>query len=201
MGKKQLAHEYYQAPPFDVLLDPARFAGRWERTFGRQAPLHVELGMGLGHHLLAFARAHPELNHLGLEIKMHRIYTARHMALRHDVRHIRFVPGDAVRTLETLGAGDAARLTLLFPDPWPRHPDRRLTAPAYLALYHRCLAPDGVFHFRTDDPDLFAFSLAGLAKAGFRCTVAVPSQRVLTGFERRWLAEGRLIYGLDATRA
>lgn len=199
MGKKQLAHEYYQAPPYDVLLDPARFAGRWERTFGRAAPLHVELGMGLGHHLTAYAQARPDLNHLGLEIKMHRIYSARQMALRQDVRHIRFVPGDARRTLEALAPGDVNRLTLLFPDPWPRHPDRRLTAPGYLALYRRCLASDGLFHFRTDDPDLFAYSLEGFADAGFAVTVAVPHPRVLTGFERRWLAEGRQIYGLDAT--
>ena len=198
MGKKQLAHEYFQAPPYDVLLDPARFSGRWERTFGRAAPLHVELGMGLGHHLVAFAGACPEMNHLGLEIKMHRIYSARQMALRQAIRHIRFVPGDARRTLEALAPGDVARLTLLFPDPWPRHPLRRLTAPAYLALYKRCLADGGVFHFRTDDPELFHFSLAALDEAGFDATVAVPHPRVLTGFERRWLAEGRSIYGLDA---
>jgi tRNA (guanine-N7-)-methyltransferase len=198
MGKKQLAHEYYQAPPYDVLLDPARFVARWERTFGREAPLHVEIAMGLGHHLVDFALAHPDMNHLGLEIKMHRIYSARQLALRQGARHIRFVPGDARRTLEALAPASVARLTLLFPDPWPRHPDRRLTAPAYLALYRRCLAPQGVLHFRTDDPDLFSFSLTSLEASGFDSEIAVPLGRTLTGFERRWLGEQRAIFGLNA---
>ncbi|MEB3285047.1 MAG: hypothetical protein VKN33_07165 [Candidatus Sericytochromatia bacterium] len=199
MGKKQLAHEYFQAPPYDVLLDPHRFVERWERTFGRVAPLHVEIAMGLGHHLVDFAVRHPDLNHLGLEIKMHRIYSARQLAMRRGARYIRFVPGDARRTLEALAPSSVARLTLLFPDPWPRHPERRLTAPAYLALYRRCLAEDGVLHFRTDDPNLFSFSLASLETAGFRSEIAVQLGRTLTAFERRWLGEQRCIYGLDAT--
>ncbi|MEB3196045.1 MAG: tRNA (guanosine(46)-N7)-methyltransferase TrmB [Candidatus Sericytochromatia bacterium] len=198
MGKKQLAHEYFQAPPYDVLLDPRRFAERWERTFGRVAPLHVEIGMGLGHHLLAFAAANPEMNHLGLEIKMHRIYSARQASLRAGITNLRFIPGDARRTLEALAPRSVSRLTLLFPDPWPRHPDRRLTSPDYLALYADVLAPQGVMHFRTDDPALFEYSLAQFRSARFLLTVAVPRERVLTAFERRWLGEGKAIFGVDA---
>ena len=198
MGKKLLAQEYYKTPPYDVLLDPKRFAGRWEATFGRQAPLHVEIGMGLGHHLVAFADTHPEWNHLGLELKIHRIYSARQMALRQALGNIRFVPGDARRALEAFGPGEVHRLTLLFSDPWPRHPDRRLTAPGFLALYRHVLGPEGLLHFRTDDPDLFAYSLRTLTDAGFAYTAAVPIHRVLTDFERRWLGMGRLIYGVDA---
>lgn len=198
MGKKLLALEYYKAPPYDVLLDPKRFVGRWEATFGRKAPLHVEIGMGLGHHLIAFAHEHPEWNHLGLELKMHRIYTARQMTLRQSLANVRFVPGDAVRALEAFGPGDVHRITLLFSDPWPRNPDRRLTHPRYLALYRRALGPGGQLHFRTDDPDLFAFSLQSFDEAGFAYTAAVPIHRVLTDFEKRWLGMGRLIYGVDA---
>ncbi len=198
MGKKLLAMEYYQAPPFDVLLDPKRFVGRWEATFGRKAPLHVEIGMGLGHHLIAFARERPEWNHLGLEMKMHRIYSARQMVLRQAIDNIRFVPGDARRALEAFCPGDVHRLTLLFSDPWPRHPDRRLTSPGFLALYRRALGPGGLLHFRTDDPDLFAYSLTTLTQEGFAYNAAVPVHRVLTDFEKRWLGMGRLIYGVDA---
>lgn len=198
MGKKQLAFEYYQAPPYDVLLDPARFVGRWEATFGRSAPLHVEIGMGLGHHLIAFAHERPEWNHIGLELKMHRIYSARQMAIRQGLSNVRFVPGDARRALEAFGPGDVHRITLLFSDPWPRHPERRLTAPGYLALYKRALGPGGMLHFRTDDPDLFAYSLETFTNEGFAYTACVPIHRVLTDFEKKWLGMGRLIYGVDA---
>lgn len=198
MGKKLLALEYFKAPPFDVLMDPRRYVGRWAAAFGREAPLHVEVGMGLGHHMMAFAEEHPEYNHLGLEMKMHRIYSARQMMLRAGLRNVRYVPGDAIRTLEALETGSVHRLTILFSDPWPQKPDRRLTAPQYLELYRRILGAKGLLHFRTDDPDLFAFSLAGFKAAGFEFVAAVPVQRVLTGFERHWLSMGRQIYGVDA---
>lgn len=200
MGKKLLAHEYYKAPPFDVVLSPTRFRGRWQEKFGRQAPLHVEIGMGLGRHLVEYARRHPEMNHVGLEMKMHRIYTARHKALRQGVRHICFTPGDAIRSLEAFADGEVDRLTLLFSDPWPREQDahRRLTAPGYVALYKRVLRPGGLLHFRTDDPGLFAFSLESLAAAGFELHVSVELDRIKTDFELRWLDVGRQIYGVDA---
>lgn len=200
MGKKLLAHEYYKAPPFDVVLDPGRIRGRWHEKFGRQAPLHVEIGMGLGLHLVEYARRHPEMNHVGLEMKMHRIYTARQKALRQGVKHIRFIPGDAIRSIEAFADDEVDRLTLLFSDPWPRDQDahKRLTAPSYIALYQRVLRPGGVLHFRTDDPGLFMFSKDTLEAAGFQLQIEVEIDRIKTDFEKRWLEAGRQIYGVDA---
>ncbi|HEY9721445.1 MAG TPA: tRNA (guanosine(46)-N7)-methyltransferase TrmB [Oscillatoriaceae cyanobacterium] len=202
MAKKQLARDYYSAPPYDVILRPQTLAGAWQRAFGRPAPLHVEIGMGLGHHLIGFAATHPDWSHVGLELKMHRIYTARHMALRQGIRNVRFVPGDALKALDTFADGEVDHLTMLFPDPWPEPLDahKRLTAPSYIALYRRVLAPGGRMHFRTDDPDLFRYSMETFTQAGFDLTIHVPVARITTAFERRWLSEGRGIYGLDATK-
>lgn len=198
MGKKLLAHEYFKAPPYDVVLDPLSLKGRWHERFGRKAPLHVEIGMGLGTFLVASATRHPEVDHVGFERKMHRIYTARHRALRAGLRNIRFVPGDAGRSLDSFGPGEVSQLTLLFSDPWPKDPDKRLTAPGFIRHYERMLAPNGRLHFRTDDPDLFAYSLETLGAAGFRLVIAVELDRTITDFERRWLDMGRQIYALDA---
>lgn len=200
MGKKNLAYDYYQAPPFDVILDPEAQRGRWRHRFGREAPLHVEIGMGLGQYLLAFARAHPEYNHLGVEAKMHRIYTARQKALKAGVRHLRFVLGDAERAVRALADGEAARITILFSDPWPnaKDEDKRLAAPRYVAQYRRALAPGGVVHLRSDDPDFYAYAARRFREAGFALTEAVELARPLTGFEERWLAAGKAIYGFDA---
>ena len=41
--------------------------GRWRRVLGADKPLHLELGMGLGHFLQAAAFEHPEHNYVGLE--------------------------------------------------------------------------------------------------------------------------------------
>jgi tRNA (guanine-N7-)-methyltransferase len=200
MGKKLLAHDYYQAHPYDVILEPSSQKGHWSRLFGREAPLHVEIGMGLGRFICEFAEQQYEMNHVGLDLKMHRIYTARHRALRMGLRNVRFVPGDAEKSLEAFACGEVARLTILFPDPWSdaRFAFKRLTHPVRVARYKALLAPGGIVHFRTDDPNLFAYSVDVFEAAGFNVVAAVPLERTLTDFERRWLKEGRLIYALDA---
>lgn len=200
MAKKLLAHEYFKAPPFDVLLDAARFKGHWVERFGRLAPLHVEIGMGLGRHLVEYAKRRPDQNHVGLEMKMHRIYTARNKALRQGVKNIRFVPGDARHGMAAFAPGEVSRLTLLFPDPWPLPKDepKRLTSPSYVALYRSLLGEKGLMHFRTDDPDLFMYSLDTFRAGGFELAIAVPIDRIRTDFENRWLEAGRQIYAFDA---
>lgn len=202
MGKKLLAYEYYKAPPYDVILDPRRYKGHWHTLFGREAPIHIEMGIGLGHHLVRFALAHPELDHVGLELKMHRIYTARHKALRQGARNVRFVPGDAEEALEAFAPGEIAHMTLLFPDPWPqeKHAAKRLTHPDRVARYKRLLLPGGLFHFRTDDEPLYMYSREVFLAAGFGLTEAIECDRITTDFEARWLGLGRAIYGFDARR-
>jgi tRNA (guanine-N7-)-methyltransferase len=201
MAKKQLALEYYKAPPYDVILNPVALRGRWSSAFGRQAPLHVEIGMGLGQFLVEYARRHPEMNHIGLEYKMHRIYTARHKALRTGVRHLRFVPGDANKAIHAFAPGEVDRLTVLFSDPWSNEKmaHKRLTAPHMVEHFKSILSAHGTLHLRTDDPDFFVYSLDTLKAGGFDVAVSVEIGRIKTGFEERWLAEGRQIYGLDAT--
>lgn len=200
MGKKLLSQEYFKAPPYDVMLDAAPHKGRWQLAFGREAPIHVEIGMGLGHHLVDFALAHPELNHIGLEMKMHRIYTARHKAIRRGARHLRFVPGDANEALAAFAPGELHRLTLLFPDPWTqdKFARKRLTHPDIARVYRDLLDPDGLLHFRTDDPGLYAYSCDSFREVGFSLEQAVPIRRTLTDFENRWLSEGKQIFGFDA---
>ena len=202
MGKKSLALDYHQATPYDVVLKPERCQGAWAERFGRQAPLHVEIGMGLGEHLIQFASTHPYMNHVGLELKMHRIYTARQKALRRGVRHVRYVLGDANHSLRAFNREEVDRLTLLFPDPWSaeRFARRRLTHPEMLQTYATLLKPGGHLHFRTDDPDLFDYTCHHLTAFPFNVNISVLRTRVLTDFEKRWLTLGRQIYGLDAWR-
>jgi tRNA (guanine-N7-)-methyltransferase len=203
MAKKQLALEYYKAPPYDVILQPTALKGRWHEAFGRRAPLHVEIGMGLGQFLVAYAKLHPEMNHVGLEYKMHRIYTARHKALRTGVKHLRFVPGDANKALHAFAPGEVSRLTVLFSDPWSneRFAHKRLTAPHMVEHFKAILAPGGAVHLRTDDPDFFAYSVETFRQGGFTMHISVEIARIKTGFEERWLGEGRQIYGFDAVLA
>ena len=187
-------------PPQTVVTEPARWQGRWDEVFGRQAPLHLEIGMGKGLHLARFAYRSPEFNHLGLELKPDRVYMAHGVSERYGLTNVRFLVGDADKLLEAFGPGDVDMISVLFPDPWPhiRQVKHRLTHPDRIRRYQGMLKPGGVLNFRTDHEALFHYTVSVLdeMKIPYRITVAVD--RPLTNFEERYLSQGREVFGLLA---
>jgi tRNA (guanine-N7-)-methyltransferase len=109
----------------------------WERIFGRRAPLVLEIGFGNGAFLEREARAHPERDHVGIELSW---TSATHLLRRIDQRglaNVRLLLGDAQALLRQLIAPAAlAEVFVNHPCPWPkeRHAERRLVGPAFLAL-------------------------------------------------------------------
>ena len=71
--------------------------------------------------------------------------------------------------LAALEKGEADKIYLNFSDPWPkaRHAKRRLTSREFLARYDKILVPDGKVEFKTDNKDLFEFSLEEVKEAGW----------------------------------
>ena len=71
--------------------------------------------------------------------------------------------------LAALEKGEADKIYLNFSDPWPkaRHAKRRLTTREFLARYDKILVPDGKVEFKTDNKDLFEFSLEEVKEAGW----------------------------------
>ena len=77
--------------------------------------------------------------------------------------------GDARLLPEIFEKGEADKIYLNFSDPWPkaRHAKRRLTSREFLARYDKILVPDGKVEFKTDNKDLFEFSLEEVKEAGW----------------------------------
>ena len=80
-----------------------------------------------------------------------------------------FVDGDAALLREFFAPGEVDRLFINFCDPWPsnRHARRRLTHQNFLVLYRGILKDGGQIHFKTDNRDLFEYSLFQFPKAGY----------------------------------
>ena len=80
-----------------------------------------------------------------------------------------FVDGDAARLREYFAPDEVDRLFINFCDPWPsnRHARRRLTHQNFLVLYRGVLCTGGQIHFKTDNRDLFEYSLFQFPKAGY----------------------------------
>ena len=125
----------------------------WATHFGRDAPLVVEIGFGMGHALLATAQRHPDWNCVGIEVYRPGIGALLNAIDAARVENIRIVEGDAREALATLfGAGALHRVMVFFPDPWPKskHHKRRLINAGFAALIASRLAPEGQLHLATD---------------------------------------------------
>lgn len=130
--------------------------------------------MGKGRFLMDLARLHPEINYVGIE--MYDSVLLRALQKREELEekgevysNLFFMRVDARLLPEIFEKGEADKIYLNFSDPWPkaRHAKRRLTSREFLARYDKILVPDGKVEFKTDNKDLFEFSLEEVKEAGW----------------------------------
>jgi tRNA (guanine-N7-)-methyltransferase len=127
-----------------------------EATFGRTAPLVLEIGSGMGETTAAIAQAHPEADFIAVEVHGPGVGSLLNRIESLQLRNLRLIRHDAVEVLERMiPDASLAAIHLFFPDPWPkkRHHKRRLVQPEFAALAARKLAPGAMLHAATDWPD------------------------------------------------
>jgi len=173
-------------------------------VFGREAPLVVEIGSGMGETTAAIAAAQPATDFIAVEVHGPGIGSLLNRIQAQELANLRVIRHDAVEVLEhMISDASLAGIHLFFPDPWPkkRHHKRRLVQSPFVALAARKLAPGGYFHVATDWPEYADQILAVLssepllenAAAGF---AERPAHRPLTKFEHRGLALGHPVRDL-----
>jgi tRNA (guanine-N7-)-methyltransferase len=169
--RRQIEREF-GVPIAGEILDPSR----WTQTalkrlpssgtldlgslFGRRAPLIVDLGCGNGRFLLGSAVWRPTFDHLGIDVKPVVIRYATRRGNQRGLTNLRFAVIDAQRLLrDYLTAGCAAEIHCYHPQPYydPSEVHRRLITPAFLALVHRTLQPEGQFFIQTDNPGYWRY--------------------------------------------
>src|SRR5262245_32145486 len=109
----------------------------WDEAFGRAAPLALEIGFGNGSFLEEEAQAHPERNHVGLELSWTAATHLFRRLHRTGLGHVRVLLGEAEALVHhTFGPGSLAEVFVNHPCPWPkaRHLERRLLRREFLGL-------------------------------------------------------------------
>lgn len=149
--------------------EPGTRLGQWRALMPEASALWLELGCGKGRFTAGTAASHPEVLYLAVERVPDAMIIAMERADALGLSNVRFVDGDAARLTEYFSPGEVDRLYLNFCDPWPsnRHAKRRLTHPDFLARYRAVLRPGGEIHFKTDNRNLFEWSLFQFPKVGF----------------------------------
>lgn len=193
-----------------VIHDATAHKGRWNQVFGNENPIHIEVGMGKGKFITQLAEQNPGINYIGIEKYSSVLLRAVEKRQEYDGSNLLFIRMDAEYITDVFDKDEISRVYLNFSDPWPkdRHAKRRLTSKEYWARYHQFLVPDGRVIFKTDNVDLFDFSLEQAKEAGWiveNYTYDLHNSpyvegNVMTEYEEKFTAKGNKICRLCAHR-
>lgn len=204
------ADEAIAASPY-CIQEPASNKGRWKDIFKNDNPIQIEIGMGKGQFLMQLAKEHPDINYVGIERYSSVLLRALQKMESEPLENIRFLCIDASTITEIFEKREVDKIYLNFSDPWPkdRHAKRRLTSRQFFSRYDEILKPDGVVEFKTDNDDLFAFSLEEVEAAGWTLVAhtfdlhhdeVLNKGNIMTEYEEKFSSLGNPIHKLIATR-
>ena len=143
------------------IQNPIEHKGTWASIFDNTNPIHIEIGMGKGRFLMDLATLNPNINYIGIERYTSVLLRAVQKMEENPLPNVRFLCVDAATLPEIFEKDEIDRIYLNFSDPWPkdRHARRRLTSSEFLNRYNLFLSKEGHLEFKTDNIDLFRFSL------------------------------------------
>ena len=197
-----------------VIKRPEDQKGCWKQVFGNKHPIRVEIGTGKGRFILNMAKENPQINFVGIE----RYSSVLLRAVEKfdtdefkELENVRFICIDARRIEEVFAKDEVDRIYLNFSDPWPkaRHAKRRLTSTELLERYQKVLVPFGRLEFKTDNTELFNFSLEQMKEAGWTLqgftydlhhNEEMNSGNIMTEYEEKFSGKGNPINKLIAVR-
>ena len=202
MGPGQLRAFDLYGPHFLVPYQKALLDAR--AAFGRDAPLILEIGFGMGDATAHIARHRPDDNFLCCEVHAPGVGALLKRCGQEEIANIRIVQHDAVEVLDHMIAPDGLDgVHLFFPDPWhkARHHKRRLVQPPFIAKLLAHLKPGGYLHCATDWQPYAEQMLQVLSDEPGLVNTAVdyapkPDYRPLTKFEHRGLKLGHGVWDL-----
>ena len=177
------------------------------------APVWLEIGYGMGSHVLHLARSHPGVSVIGAEPFLNGTAKAVRGAVAEGLTNLRLFRGDVREFLAPVPDASFERVFILFPDPWPkaRHNKRRLIRTAFIRELSRVTAPGGRLTFASDIPHYVDWALSRFRShqrsnpgAGFAMSARDPKQPPEgwpgTKYEAKARREGRTPLWFEFTR-
>ena len=190
-----------------LVAAPEAEKGRWRARKPDAVRLRLELGCGKGRFTAETAAAHPEDLYVAVERVPDAMVIAMERCRALGLTNVFFIDGDAAALDQYFDPGEVDLIYINFCDPWPsvKHSRRRLTHVNLLRGYRRVLREGGQIHFKTDNHDLFEWSLFQFPKVGFALSEVTRNlhgtgvQGVMTDYEEKFHAMGTPINRCVAT--
>jgi len=187
---------------------PEEYKGNWKDVFENDLPLHVEIGCGKGGFITQLAQKNPDINYIAIEKLIDVLVLAAEKAKTNGITNIRFILGDAALLEDMFEKSEVERIYINFCDPWhkTKHKKRRLTHASFLDIYKNVLSEDGWIYFKTDNKDLFEFSLNSFCDNDFQLkNITLDLHKsgyegnIMTEYENLFSSLGNPIYRLEAS--
>lgn len=192
-----------------VVKNPAKYKGCFNKLFGNDNPICVEIGSGKCSFIYEMARQNPDCNYIGVEVQDSILAIGvREISKLPKLDNLYLIKYDALKIDEVFD-GEVDTLYLNFSDPWPkkRHEKRRLTNFRFLEKYDIMFLSDKKIVMKTDNEGLFEYSVVSLSKYGYKIIdlsldlhKREDYNNIMTEYERKFSSKGSKIYMLSANK-
>ena len=148
--------------------NPSIYKGKWHKLFNNNNPIYIELGMGKGDFIINNALKYPNINFIGIEKYDSVIVRAIQKSNELELNNLKLIRLDVIN-IDNIFDKEVDKIYLNFSDPWPkeRHTKRRLTSKIFLDKYSKVFKNDNVIEMKTDNIDLFNYSVDSLKDYGY----------------------------------
>ncbi len=170
MGKNKLArwaelgsfNNVFQAEPAKQPVENHSLKGKWRSDiFQNENPVILELGCGKGEYTTGLASMFRLNNYIGIDIKGARMWRGAKTAFERKMSNVAFLRTRIEFIDRFFDEDEIDEIWITFPDPHPgkRNSNKRLTCPWFLNKYRIFLKDNGIIHLKTDNTELFEYTL------------------------------------------
>lgn len=176
--------------------------------------MYLEIGMGRGDFITKMAARFPEHVYIGIEKQAPLLLAAAQKIKLQNLTNVKLMNLDATHLLDCFEQDSIHGIYLNFSDPWlkNRYHKRRLTHSINLEKYEQVLINAGTLHFKTDNLELFQFSIEHLNESKFRIVREIrdlynldniqnvdPADLIFvqTEYEKKFVQANKPIYAVD----
>lgn len=190
-----------------LITNPFDYIGKWNTVFGNCNPIHLEIGTGKGNFITGKALNNPDINFIGIE-KFDSVIARCLEKIPDGLPNLKIIRMNALE-IDKVFKKEIATIYLNFSDPWPkkRWYKRRLTSSIFLDKYDSLFQNDACIIQKTDNTELFEYSICSLSRHGYTITDisfdlhhSEIKDNIMTEYEEKFSKKGNPIYYLVAVK-
>ena len=183
--------------------------GKWVNSVFRNTnPLVIELGCGRGEYTVSMAGMFPKKNFIGIDKKGARLWRGVKTINELNIQNAAFLRIQILQLTAFFGKEEVSEIWITFPDPQPGkgRENLRMTSARFLEMYREILEPGGEVHLKTDNRELYDYTMKVLNESGYKVIKSTndlyadqtgdPVLQIETGYEKRFREQGLKIHYL-----